>query len=325
MNPLRGIAATSVALMLASLMAATTPATAAPNSGTNWPTPESLGLICDGGRWGHIGSKPRFGPVHDWDSEVARQHWTCSSWTVTMTVARYHDEATARVGQEWAHENHLWVYNRAENACQIGDLTGIETCAVVPTTATGGQIHRQGRRDGALEILTQNGGPGMWAGSIGAWERRGTYVASVDSWSGSWPAWGYFSADDLAVAATALATNPPSGLPFNTIDPLFAPGPGTPSGAARKATARDVAAAMRAWSRSTTRRYTALKPRKKPLVRFGASASAARAARFAGFKQPKSSRVWIKVGPVCLRAKAKSSGKWRAGTCPTGTRWKKAR
>lgn len=324
MKPLRGVAATSVALMLASLMAAPTPANAAPNSGTNWPTPESLGLVCDG-RWGHIGPKPDFGPVLDWDSEIARQHWDCSSWTVTMTVARYPDEAAARAGQQWARSSHIGAYDRGDDLCQLGGLSGIETCAVVPTTATGGQIHRQGRRDGALELVTQNGGPGLLAGSIGAWERRGTYVASVDSWSGSWPLWGYFSADQLAAAAAALAANPPAGLPFNTLPPNYDPGAVGSPGTARKAKARDVADAMRAWSRSTNRRYTALKPRKKTLVRFGASAAAARAARFAGFTQSKSSRVWIKVDTVCLRAKAKSSGKWRAGTCPTGTRWNKAR
>ncbi|MDQ1248164.1 MAG: hypothetical protein WA988_13120 [Candidatus Nanopelagicales bacterium] len=320
----RGIAVSVVALIVASPMAVPTPASAAPNSGTNWPTPEALGLVCDG-RWGHIGPRSDFGPVLDWDSELGRQHWDCSSWTVTMTVARYPDEAAARDGQQWARDSHLGAYDRSDHLCRTGGVTGIEMCAVVPTTATGGQIHRQGRRDGALELLTQNGGPGMWAGSIGAWERRGTYVASVDSWSGSWPAWGYFSADDLAAAAAALAANPPDGLPFNTLPSYYEPGPGGSPGTARKAKARDVADAMRAWSRSTNRRYKKLTPRKTTLVRYGSSASAARAARFAGFNSSTTKQVWIKVGTACLRANAKSSGKWRSVACPTTTRWNKAR
>ncbi|NQU37365.1 MAG: hypothetical protein HQ526_07190, partial [Actinobacteria bacterium] len=98
--------------------------------------------------------------------------------------------------------------------------------------------------------------------------------------------------------------------------------PATSTKAKKRAKARDAAAATRSWAKNKNKRYNKLKtPRRKTLMSLGASKSAAKRSRFAGFRPRTAKRVWIKYGNVCISAKGRKSGKWRSKSCPNNVRW----
>jgi len=301
------------------------PATAAHDDGANWPQPSTLGLT-DCMFSGPFIDAPYKGVFADQD--VPRRRWSCSSFDVTFAVARYSTTAQATAAEDSTIGAWHSSYARTHKCDPTGDAGG---CGTIRRIGDGRVFAGNDSANYGVKVtIPTDAATNTWGWTQGAWARNGTYVAIVEQTSLDF-AGGYFSASELFAAAKNLATNPPSGIAAGSFPtPTTTGGGSTSSPAANKkhskrAKANAAASGTRAFAKQRQKRYNRLTtPTVKQLRANGTSKSAAKKARFSGFRPRPSKQVWINVGGVCLRAKGKTTGAWKKKPCPN-VRWNKAR
>ena len=301
------------------------PATAAREDGTNWPNPTALGLA-DCTFTGPFIDSPLYGVFAD--ETVPRRRWICSSFDITLAISQYPTAAEAKAAEESAIGQWHTSYARFHGCSPNGDAGG---CGTIRRIGDGRVFAGNDSANYGVKVtIPTDAATNTWGWTQGAWARNGTYVAIVEQTSLDF-AGGYFSASELFAAAKNLATNPPSGIAAGSFPtPTTTGGGSTSSPAANKkhskrAKANAAASGTRAFAKQRQKRYNRLTtPTVKQLRANGTSKSAAKKARFSGFRPRPSKQVWINVGGVCLRAKGKTTGAWKKKPCPN-VRWNKAR
>lgn len=308
------------------LATSTIPATAAYDDGSNWANPSTLGLN-DCTFHGPFIDAPHKGVFEG--EEVPRRRWVCSSFDITFAVYRYATTADAKTAAQPTIGDWHSRYALNHGCWRNSDAGG---CGTVRSVGAGHVFAGDDKVDYGVKVsiaVWSSAGAYAQGWTQGAWVRSDRYVVVAEQSSLHY-AGGYFTASDLVNAAKQLANNPPSGISVNSFTDSNPNGDNSTTSPATKkksqrAKAKAAASGTQTLAKQRGKRYNKLKtPTVKQLRSNGTGKSAAKKARFSGFRPRPAKRVWIKVGDACIRAKGKKSGKWKTKSCPN-VRWTKAR